>query len=621
MNFSILLLLLIPIFIHFFNFRKSTTVFFSNSSTLDRILIKDGYKSRLNYLTIFMLRFLSLTTLFLFLYFAVSGWNLKSNLEVSNKLLFKPSIPLSEVFKSPKIRSSSDLIYKIDESIFQLNGKSIVFQETLSEFLNNVKSSNVEMVSNDNENVIIIASKHDLPYLASLDPNTNFILSDFNKDIINVAVDTIFFSNKGTEESKMLRICFISNFKTDREFSYRVIIDNIQVGNGIVSFENNINVCIDISSLNLNKSKFGKIEIDNDDILFDNDFYFILNSTQQKELLLIEVGCSSAFPPIFFNQNLFNVNTVNLDDVSKIDLSSYEAIIINGIEGFNLPDLKDFEFLMSSGIQKVIAIPCKDYLSLNQSFLTKYINDKIEKEPIELPDNSSYLFQGVFSQTDQILESPIAKSKLDLSIGYKPILKTKGSRVVFGQSINYSNFFVFSFPFSRDYSDFHESNLVLPLFYKLLLDERVDLGTVDYLRLGEDQYNNSIMRSNSKEILTLGINELILVPDQRWIEGDFVFKLEENFVSIGHVTLLSANKEEVGFTAFNYPNYNRLGYFDSLDLKDFESFSNISILNYDDLNRFYNQISAKDSFSVWKYCLILAMFFIILEIFVLRRLK
>ncbi|MEP0368645.1 MAG: BatA domain-containing protein [Cyclobacteriaceae bacterium] len=642
-------LLAIPILIHLFSFRKVKKLFFSNVSFLSSVKSKSNVKNNLRKWLILSLRLLALA--FLILAFSQPMWQeLEGASERPNRSVFYLDNSLSMGRNSEE---GNDLI---TNGVVVLGGLTDKLQanERIMLLTNDVAGLNRPILkkevqdkiaevnlSNRNQSVQEVIAKCGRLYNEVSDI---YLISDFQKtsfkNIQECFEDTmkryhLIKINALNNENLYVDSVILDNpigFPTDNKF--RISIRNVgdenrqdvlvKVFKGevqISSFTQNLSagsrewVEVDLTeSAELSGSY--KVEVSDSEFVYDNRYYFEVGEfVKPKVYQVYRESPNRYIKNVYSNPEFFDLSVSSIGNVDQERLLSADLVVLDGIG--QIPSwlnnqLRNFK-------NSLLLIP-------NETIVQQGFYDLFREQVMVATDTSSGLvnsqslhhpfFNSVFNKKDEQSNMPWFKSALDLKSGTDVILKS-----VLGQPLlaEYEGSrFVLSFPLEDRYTNLHKHGLFLPLMYKLSVAHKT--SPVYSFEIDDELLaieNDSLIYAANIELRN---GEVVIVPVLRNIEGGLFLEMPEIMEQPGFYELY-ADGVKVQTLAFNLPkDESEVSTFSDAEISLMvDGRSNVTFESVDNGFEEKAKYAAIDSgFPLWKYALLLALVFLIVELTLLR---
>lgn len=664
----------IPIIIHLINLRKQKKVEFSSLKFLKELQNTKIRNIKLRQILLLILRTLLIT--FIVLAFArptiqnsipgfVSYANTNTGLIIDNSF----SMDLSDL-SGNRFRQTRNVFNNFINNLE--DGDKLFVGGT-----NSKQYQNLELSSNKNElttlfqNIKIetsdskineLLSNSNLVFEENKELNSDiFIISDWQKNFID-KIDTfktnnfkqISFIKIGQEfNSKNLSIDSIklitSIFQEKKPVELDVYISNhseSSSNNNLLTLKfNNNRVAQKTFNVDANKSSVISIsgvpnsqgaikavmEIDNDDILQDNKFYFgFIIPSQPNVLLISDVNRSFTEIALRTRNSDDNIRIINSKEFSAINLTEFN-IIVNTSKDLSKNDLSRLEKYIEQGGNALLF--GSELTNQLESFYNKIgFNDiKLDsfknKIKFDRVEKLHPLFSGMFqgdSDPKSIIESPEIQKLLSLNGGF-PLIMANGKP--FLNELEYGNGKVLYFAVSQNMK---WSNFPLTGLFPALLNR-----SIIYLSGGKGNFyqtnNLDKIIINIPKNLALDNNFVLLSPSG--IESN----LKGSELPSGSVVIFNDLEEEgtyflknsgnkfVAVFAINHnPDESVLDYHSKNELEEIISykFPNTFVNILDDYNELdLKSLRANLGTELWQIFLILALLCGLAELFVQKAYK
>jgi hypothetical protein len=667
--------LAIPVIIHLFNFRKYKKTVFTNVSFLKSIQEKSNSKNRLKHILVLISRILAFS--FLVLAFAMpffskeDVFNKSETNEVSifvdNHQIYDVesadgSYLMANVLSAEAIVNyfNSNTRFQILDNNFEGKNQKFYSKTEALELLEEIKStSNTRTISE------IIKRQDNVYQNVESSKKFNFIISSFNKNLSdfenivadenrklyfipinfeyqnNLYIDSCWFESPvrrlGVNEKLFFRVKNTSEEDVEK-VNIRTFINDESKSPVSLSVKAKSESIGEINFQNLESGLFyGKITIEDYPISFDNNFYFSYNIADKINIIQIFENTENRFiNTLFAKDELFEYQAM---DVKKIDFglfSKTDLIVINEIsdlKGALVTELTDF--VKSGGA--LFIVPPTEKLNLENfnSFATVFGFApflQIDETKVNLKDiNYEHpLYTGVFDKQEKNLVLP-AISKMYLSSnqkrGINNLLLTEKQNP-FLEETQYSKGNVYLLYSSLNTADnsFPYHALFVPTVYNMAIFSKNKDKL--YLQIGKDDEivnKNTVNNSNNLNYTISSIDaKSQFIPEKRIINNQEVFLVHDQIINEGNY-LLKLAEQPIKSIAFNFSRLlSNLDFYQTESLKE-------AISNYPELNiEVFESTTGKDNIEIkelvsdiflWKYCLLLVLLFLLIEILLIRFLK
>jgi hypothetical protein len=653
-----LLVLTIPIVIHLFNFRKTTQVLFSNTRFLREVKEASTAKRRLKH-------YLILFSRLLFLFFLVitfcqpiipaveqlgSGRNIILYLDNSQSMsaqtldnsrglevgvsfmrsiveLFPPDTryrlvtndfaPSSNTYKtkpevldlltqirlSPVSRTQKEIADRIaqgratrSQEVFWISDFQKSTQGTVSPWDSTSKLHLVPIQFSEQSNVFVDTAHLENPFAAG-----------GGKNVLHVKI-----RNDGDKDAERLNL--------------KLTINDIQAATSSVTIpaKGTAETSFDLST-RLTGLNEGKLAFNDFPIAFDNEFYMALNFTDKIRVL--EIRNSEARTPVervFGNVEIFDFASYSVSNFNYSLLAQADLVVVNGLNTIDIPlggALRNYLNELGTVLFFPGANPDLESLkSFLQLPLTNVPVSNIQQE-IDKPDFANPFFENVFEERSVSIAMPHAIKLLDWGTDRSAILKFKNDKPFLSQFNQGGKLYVVATALQAGQTDFFNHALFVPVMYRIA-SSSVRSESKLYYTLKESFINLRADSLTGEEPLRW-VGEEEIVPSQRKLNEQVIFDLPKFSITKGFYKVVS-NRDTISLLAFNLDKAESLlDQYNGEDMKKLLGGSDlVTIFKVESQEAFSNEIKERYlGTPLWKFALLLALLFLLVEILLIRFLK
>jgi hypothetical protein len=652
----------IPVLIHLFNFRKTARIYFSNTRFLKLVKEVTTAKRRLKHYLILASRLLFL--LFLILAFAQPIIPAIEQLSSSRSVVLyvdnsqSMSAPLADNTKGIDAALSftqnivelfpPDSRYRILTNDFAPYSNSY---KTKAEALDLLAQVRVSPVSRSIEEI-----KQRLEQDGANRSREFFWISDFQKSTLgkipsawdsasrwhlvpiafaplsNVFVDSAYlenpFSSGGERNVLTVKVRNEGSSEID-QLNVKLTINNVQAGTAAVSIpqhgvaETTFDLTTGLAGLNKAQVSFNDFPVS-----FDNEFYLALNFTDKISIL--EIKPDNAITPVervFGNRQIFNFKSFSVDNFNYSLLASADLVIVNGLNRLDGSlGLSLRNYLDESGTLMIIPgteTETTGFQQLVGNHLLKASPGNNNPEELDRPDFNNPFFENVFEERSVSIAMPRANRLLDWGPDRSAILRFKNDQPFLsrlGQGSR-GGLYLLATALKPGYTDFYNHALFVPVMYRIAVSSRKN-DTRLYHTVNEDFITINVDSLFSDESLRLA-GEQEIVPAQRRVSDMVYLDIPKFSLGQGFYHVVSEN-DTVGLVAFNLDKAESLlDQYTGQEIKNqMGGGKNISIFEAASTEAFSNEIKARYlGKPLWKYAIMLSLFFLLAEVLLIRFLK
>jgi len=629
-----LFLLLIPIIIHLFQLRKFQKENFTNVAFLKKVTLQTRKSSLIKKWFILFTRLGIFTALILA--FAQPFFSKKKSLNAATEtviyldnsfsmqskgskgILLKRAIqelienvPETEsislvtnnqIYRKTPMKTITNDLLELDFSPNQLtyNAALLKSKKLFSKIPTTIK--NIVMVSDFQQKKQTFEIENDSSYSVNL-----VQLKPTNAN--NIAIDTIYVSKQNSNTMEL--IVEINSKENIENYPIAYYNNNHLISKTTVSTQNNKAVFSIPSNTIIN----GKIAIDDAGLQFDNTLFFNINEIEKINVLSINEANDSFLKRIFSTKN-YQYTAVKKNTLDYNNIDQQNLIIINEIGTLSNALLTALQSFSSNGGVVVFIPNSNGDLNSYNNFLTRFgfsnfkSLTKTEKRLTTINYSHPIYNEGVFEKQINNFQYPKMQSYFSQEIiSSDPLLQFEDGKPFLSQK---NNVFVFTSSFNKLNSNFIDINLIVPTFINIAKKSlnRIKL----YYTIGNTNVFEVSAKLQENTILQLSKGDQSFIPQQNYFNNKVSFTTNETPNEAGIYSI--KNKTQI-IENISY-NFNR----------------EESILNYLDLSRYKNatlNTSISNLFdkiksdhaihAIWKWFVILAILFLVIEILLLKYLK
>jgi hypothetical protein len=672
-----LLAISIPIAVHIFNFRRTKKVYFTNVSFLKAVETQTRSVRKIKHWLILAARILAVACLALA--FAqpflpgknvttsdnrgITGLYLDNSFSMENELNSKRYIDvaanrLSELLGVFKNATSLQLV----TNDFSAQEQGLHNADKIRDRLTTIKLANtprtLESVYHRQQNII---SRHETG-----GKNQLFWFSDFQKSTAgnvaelkidstdqvfivpvqavaekNIYVDSVWLNTPFIRELQN-NILFVKVSNSGSEEAKNIVLkltlDNTQASTASVNVAANGSA---IAKFNFNLKgkgyKKGQITFDDFPVTFDNNYYFVLNASPLIKILHIygQKCAENYIENVYDNDSLFNVQSYSVQHVDPGLIKGTDLVVLEGVQQLSgtLPlELQDF--VNKGGSLSII--PTADPQPANyQNFLSSLgINGlTIEKSssptPVALaaPDRNNPFFSDVFEESvaqEMSLSLPSVSPVWSWSNTGQMLLSLRNGQTYLNQSRKgLGKVYLFAAPLSPTFGNVAQHAIFVPIMYKMAaLSVRAQRTAFTF---DENPIALRVSDPTPSAVYKLRREKTELIPVQRITGNQLLLEIPHRdqtseSLEAGYFELVKENKVEEIIALNHNHSESKLDYYSPGELRNlFAGQKNVQVFDRLDDDAFLKEFEQQNlGTSLWKYFLYGALFFLLIEILLIR---
>jgi len=630
----LLFLLVVPILIHLFQLRRFQKIKFTNVKFLKSVKLQTRKSSQLK-------KWVTLLTRMLLLACAIIAFA-------------QPFIPNTEDFNE----AQETVIYLDNSFSMQANGDNgTLLNGAIQDIINTLPEDDVISVfTNDKtfRNTSVKGLKNDLIQLTNSPSQLSFesvffkgkqlfskhksvtknlvLVSDFQQNknplnfetdstiqlklvqpkpnlVSNISIDSIYVSNS-TSETIDINVLLSNQSQPVDHISISLFNDDVLLAKSAVSLDQKGETTFTIPN---NTIINGKFQIDDAGLLYDNSFYFNINKKPKIKVLAINENADDSFLKRIYTSDEFNFKSAKLEALNFSIIPDQNLIVLNEISSISSALISAIKAFKADG-GHVLIIPAStiDLNSYNQLFKTigfsNYTTNTNEKRVTSINYNHPLLANAFYNKVSNF-QYPKVNTSYRFSSNSNSVLSYEdGAPFLVGNT----NTFAFSSALNTDNSNFKNSQLIVPVLYNMGL-QSLQLSQLYYTI---SQPNSIAINTviGQDDILTLTAKETSIIPLQKTFSKSVVIETDD-FPNKSGIYSVKNKAVDLQNLSFNYSrDESLLNYYD---------LSQIENINFDSsLTTTINTIKSNTTINaLWKWFVIFALAFLIIEMLLLKYLK
>ena len=631
-----LFLLVIPILVHLFQLRRFKKEYFTNVQFLKELSIQTRKSSTIKKWLLLLTRLLLLT--FLILAFAQPFFAARDSKKNTNEMY----IILDNSYSMQAKGKKGELLRRAIQDLLEHTPEAQNF--SLITNSDNYWNTDIKSIQKDLQDLKYSASPFRLDNLIA---KVNARKSAFNKDIIVITDAVSLEANQTKSFRKEDNVYFIipeaeqkNNIAIDSVYIQQTLDSFYEIGiklsaNGedfkdipialynknklaaktLINFETNtktINFTIPKEDFN------GYVSVSDKGLTYDNTYYFSISNPSLTNVISIGDADKSKFLARIYTKDEFIYNNFPIANLDYNLLEKQDAIVLNELS--DIPQalqttLKSFVYKGGN----LILIPGQGInLATLNSFVANFgamqfkSTTQGEKKVTKINFNHP-LFSSVFEKKIDNFQYPSTRTTLGLNSTTPSILSYDDqSPFLISLPNELSSVYVFAAPINKTNSNFQNSPLIVPTFYNMAQSSQKT--GVNALIIGEAQPFIVDALLSKDEILTVKNSSESFIPVQQLMNTKVKMAFNDSPTEAGNFSIFNGTNllQNISF------NYNRTE--SNLALTNPDATNNFNEI--DDVETVFNTIQTdRTDTQIWKWFVILALFFIALEVLIQKFVK
>ncbi|MCI4442705.1 MAG: BatA and WFA domain-containing protein [Lentimicrobium sp.] len=631
-----LFLLVIPILVHLFQLRHFKKEYFTNVRFLKELSIQTRKSSKIKKWLLLATRLLLLTCIIIA--FAQPFFKAKDTKNSSNEMYIVLDNSFSMQAKGQKgellKRAVQELLENTPENQnFSLITNSETFWNT------DIKSIRTEL-----QNLKYSA----LPFqLESAMAKIKSRKSAFNKDVV-VITDAVGLESKQLKSiDSDFNTYFIipaaeqkNNTSIDSVFIHQTLDDFYEIGLKLSAFgEKDKQIPVALYNQNkliaktltkldtkqktiyftIPKKDFhGYASIIDNGLEYDNNLYFSISRPKKNNIISIGQPEKSNFLSRIYTNDEFNFNNFAIETLDYNALEKQNTIVLNELDEIPQALQTTLKSFVEKGGNLVLIPSAKTSTTNLNSFLKIFGNIQFKslenKEKLVTKINFNHpLFSGVFENKINNFQYPKTKTSFGIA-STNPAALYYEDQTAFLTSISkpLSSVYIFTAPINAENSNFQQSPLIVPTFYKMGINNQNN-GVIA-LSIGKNNPFFVDATLSKDEILKVKNETETFIPMQQMLTDKVKMTFNDFPEQAGNFGIYNQN-ERVQNISFNY----------SRTESDLAQANEDALSNYktiDSIDTVFNSLQTDRTDSqIWKWFVIFALLFLVTEVAIIRFVK
>lgn len=360
---------------------------------------------------------------------------------------------------------------------------------------------------------------------------------------------------------------------------------------------------------------YGRVEVEDDGYLFDNELYFSLK-TQEKIKVLVIGDTLSNYLKRIYTPDEFVLEHLTPQAFNTDLLDESDFVILNEVRSFpsGLPETLVEKVSKGGGL--FIVLPSKPDVNAYQFFLSALGNARMEntfRGNFQITEISTRhpVFTEAFEKKITNFDYPMAKSYIQLAQArVTPLLQFANNHVFFGALSD--RVFVITASLQASNSNFQKSPLIVPTFYSTA-QYSIRLPGL-YASLGKSTRVDIKTRLNQDEVLQIPVNGSPYIPMQQLQQNSVQLTLEDMPTEPGYYPVLKES-DTLQILAFNYLRN------ENSTAKNGGLASDNLGFNFGSPNEIFKELNVRhDPDEFWKWFVIFALVFFMAETLIIKLL-
>ena len=629
-----LFLLLIPILIHLFQLRRFKRVDFTNVAFLKKVTLQTRKSSQLKKWLTLLMRLMALASIIIAFAQPFTVSKTASTSETETVLYIDNSFSMqAKGPNGPLLQRALQQLYEIsngDDKISWFSNTESKNNDSKSDFKNRVLSIDYTYKQLAFADVLLKANqlfteseatKKRLVIVSDFQQKSTFPKKNdaFTIDLValtpvtanNISIDSAYILFKNTTTTQ-LNVVVSGQGLVSQRTPVSLYNGSTLIAKSAVDFSesNQYTLSFDVE----NPSGFkGELRITDPNLLFDNSLYFSINIPKKIKVLVINEG-DADFLRRLFDQTAYEYSQQSSNGLNYNDIPSQNFIILNELKTITTALLNSLKAFSDSGgsigiiTAEDIDIPSYNNL-LNTLQFGAITEAVIQEKKITKISFSHPLYQNVFEKQVTNFQYPKVNSFYNVNSNATQVLGFEDGKPFLLQQ---GNNFLSTASLSVENSNFTYSPLIVPSFINMA-QQSLPLPQL-YYNIGTQNKYAVPVKLTQDDILTLKDSVISFIPLQQTKANSVEITTFEEPSNSGNFNIENENTF-IENISYNYPRTESVMQY--ANPQDWEG-----VTLYKSVSELFNSIAEENKInSFWKWFVIFAVVFLLLEMLILKFYK
>ncbi len=644
--------LLIPIFIHLFDFRKNKKVYFSDIRFLKEVKHSSSKPLKLKQWLILLARLGFV--FFLVMVFAQPTIPANGKKKLGNGIIAiyidnSPSMNAQLNDQETGLERAKRIAYQIIDQVDKSQDILVITNNHFDQFVSPTSSTKApdEIAKIGYSDKEFALSKLET-LINTIEKRTSeisdvLIISDFQKsttsinvsrldtavrywlaplainNLSNCVVDSAYIiADKISKGKSNILEVVIANYSTQKkkDLPIKIFLGDRQVSAASVTVLPNQKKKISFSLGKIENAVSGYIQLEDYPNTFDNNFYFSIPAKKLVNVFEIIGDTPSPYvAPVFGNRNLFNFSSNNYQNIESEMLDAADFVVLNQVISPSLELIERLK-LFASNQGTLLVIPNATYdLAVYQNLNTQLSTiSNAPKKMVKSPSSDIPFFKTVLEQSLTSFGMFSSTPSWDWGQDRSAILSYE-DETPFLSEVSPSIYFLSSSLVSP-YSNFQTHALFVPVMYGLATMSVAPMGQI-FNRIEDEFYEVALDSVELKDILKLKNEAIEIIPIKQKIGSKWRLNFPKSNIATGILNIMVGETQKGGLALNLSRNESILAPLSKEGLSNLFTDANVNYLENFDSNK-NKLIPFDEGIALWQFALTICLLFLLMETLLIR---
>jgi hypothetical protein len=371
-------------------------------------------------------------------------------------------------------------------------------------------------------------------------------------------------------------------------------------------------------------------------VTFDDNYFFSFDVKDHLNVLAVNGSSSNPYlQALFGNDSYFILNNASVNQVDYSSFKTYQLIILNEVTEISSGLAQELKKYMENGGTVFIFPSSEPNLASYRSFLEPMgINYPVQlvtsEDKVDKIESQHSIFADVFENKKSVpenLDLPVVKKYFQVSKNLRTkeetLLKLQsGNTFLFLNDYKKGSVYFSSVPLNEEFSNLPRHAVFVPIMLKAAFMASSEIHPS--LVIGRDEEVESGNPVNTGEnVFHLKNDELKfdVIPEMKNVENKSYISVHDQVKKAGNYVLTGDNKIQ-SWLSFNYDrNESQLSCFTPDELNEIiqkRSDLKLNAINPESADLTHTIAMLTEGTRLWKYCVLLALIFLAIEVLLIR---
>jgi hypothetical protein len=372
------------------------------------------------------------------------------------------------------------------------------------------------------------------------------------------------------------------------------------------------------------------LEITDYPVQFDDKYFLSFKVAEAINVLIVnELSPNNYLKAAFEGIPYFKVTNQNSNNLDYSKFSNYQMIVSNELVSLSSGLAFELKKYAENGGNLLVFPAQNANVGAYKNFLSSFpanelINFENQERFVGDINTEEFVFKDVFDNKSSNLKLPVTQGNYKMSNfasrGEERLLTYRdGNPFLSKYGIGQGNLYLCSAPLNLTFNNLVRSGeIFIPMLYKMAISSSKENRIAYTIGKDESIITDNFSQGNETVYKLKGSTEEF-IPEQRTVGSKVYLGIHNKVREAGYYELFLNPDDVLAEYAFNYDRKeSELDYFNEEDLTKIAG-NRMSVIGLTSSASFENLIEERSQGVVlWRWCLILALLFLLLEVLILR---